>query len=357
MPQRPRVRKPRTRFRPRGVSAPNPPRPSPTTCRPPLRSSDAERRFEARTFHHRDFDPVALVQRKQALGLSISVVLPARNEADHVGRVVEVLKRETVELLGLVDELLVVDGDSEDDTGHIARTAGAKVVRQSDVLPEAGTAAGKGEALWKGLHASTGDIVLFIDADILDIDGRFVIGLAGPLLTEDDVAFVKATYDRPIRMGGELQPSGGGRVTELLARPLLTTYWPELSFLAQPLSGEYGGRRTLLESLPFVRGYGVELAMLIDIAARLGPDAIAQVDLGRRVHDNQPLANLGRMATEILQVALDRAARHGRASFTDPFGDLLLQPVRDLAGRLELEPHRIAPSERPPLRDYLAGRG
>jgi glucosyl-3-phosphoglycerate synthase len=305
-----------------------------------------------RAYHHRDFAAADLLAARQRLGATVSVVVPARNEQGRVGRVVEVLRRSVVEELPLVDELLVVDGDSHDATFAEASEAGAKVLRQSEILPEAGTARGKGEALWKGLAATSGDIVVFVDADILDIGARFVTGLLGPLLTDPSVQFVKAAYDRPLHTAGHVQDTGGGRVTELMARPLLATFWPELAWLAQPLSGEYAGRRTLLESLPFVRGYGVELAMLIDIVDRVGPDVIAEVDLDRREHDHQELPALGRMAAEILHVALERLAAEGRAVLTDTLGSELVQPHR-VDGELQQRRHRIDPSERPPLRTYL----
>lgn len=305
-----------------------------------------------RTFHHSAFSAAVLAARKASEGITVSVVIPARDEEATVGHVASVLRRRLQEEVALVDEILVIDGDSVDATADEARRAGVDVVRQSDVLPEAGTGTGKGEALWKGLASSHGDLVAFVDADILDIDDRFVVGLLGPLLVDPSVSFVKAAYDRPYDTGTELQPTGGGRVTELLARPLIAAFWPELAWLAQPLSGEYAGRRGLLESLPFVRGYGVELAMLVDIATRVGTDQIAQVDLDRRVHEHQPLDALGRMAGEILQVAMERLAGQGRMAFTDELGQLLLQPFRDAHGELELRPTRIVPSERPPLAEW-----
>jgi len=314
-------------------------------------------RFSARTHHHGDFDASALAATKRQRDLSISVVIPARNEAPTVGHVASTLDRTLRRDVGLIDELLVVDADSEDATASVARAAGARVVRQSDVLPVAGTSLGKGEALWKGLAASEGDLVVFVDADIRDIGPRFVVGLLGPLLLHDEVRFTKATYDRPLHLGDELRPSGGGRVTELLARPLIAAFWPELAWLAQPLSGEYAGDRALLESLPFVRGYGVELAMLVDILERHGSDTIAQVDLGRRVHDHQPLDALGRMAAEILHVTVDRLSRQGRLVLTDPLATTLLQPFRGPDGSLDLASHEVLPDERPPLAAWRRDHG
>lgn len=314
-------------------------------------------RFTARTWSHHDFDAAQLAATKRDQGLTVSVVIPARDEEATVGTVARTFVEELGQVHGLVDEVLVVDADSADRTAEVARAAGARVVSQSDVLPDLGSAPGKGEALWKGLAATEGDLVCFVDADIVDIGPRFVVGLLGPLLEDSDVAYVKATYDRPLDLGGELRPTGGGRVTELLARPVIDAFWPELAWLAQPLSGEYAGRRSLLEALPFVRGYGVELGLLVDTLAAHGADAIAQVDLGRRVHVHQPLDALGRMAAEILHVAVDRLSRQGRLVLTDPLASHLLQPVRDLAGELHLERHEIGPTERPPLRDVRgAGR-
>ncbi len=310
--------------------------------------------FASCTHHHTDFTLDTLLERKAATGQRVSVVVPARDEERTVGEVAAVLCRLRDEV-GLVDQVLVVDGESTDATAEVARRAGATVVDQARVLPGTGSAPGKGEALWKGLAACDGELVVFVDADVEDLDPRFVTGLLGPLLTEEDVAFVKATYDRPLRVGDQLHPVGGGRVTELLARPLLAAFWPELAWLAQPLSGEYAGRRSLLEQLPFVRGYGVELALLLDIVEHAGVEAIAQVDLGRRVHDHQPLAALGRMSAEILQTAVDRLARQGRVVVTDPLARHLLQPLRDAAGTLVLESHEVQHSERGPLVHYLPG--
>jgi glucosyl-3-phosphoglycerate synthase len=313
-------------------------------------------RFTHRTYHYRDFDAAALVARKRASGERIAVVIPARNEEATVGTVAATFVRSLIDEVPLIDELLVVDADSDDRTAQVAAAAGARVVRQSDVLPEAGTSLGKGEALWKGLAATESELVVFVDADIVDIGPRFVVGLLGPLLTDPTVAYAKATYDRPLNLDGERKPTGGGRVTELLARPLLAAFWPELAWLAQPLSGEYAGRRSLLEELPFVRGYGVELAHLVDILHLHGAEVIAQVDLGCRVHVHQPLDALGRMAAEILHVAMDRLSRHGRLVTTDPLSTNLLQPLRDAEGRLKLERHVVAPSERPPLAHWQRTR-
>ena len=234
---------------------------------------------------------------------SVSVCLPARNEEATVGAIVTTIRSELQDRLGLVDEILVVDDHSSDRTGAEAAAAGATVVAAAEVLAEHGRGHGKGEALWKSMFASTGDVVVWCDADLRDFDTRFITGLLGPLLTDPGIGFVKGFYERPV----DGQPRGGGRVTELVARPLLTMLFPHLAGVVQPLSGEYGGRRRVLEQVPFVEGYGVDIGLLIDIAARFGIGSVAQVDLGQRVHRNRPLHELSPMAAQVLQAGLRRA--------------------------------------------------
>ena len=221
---------------------------------------------------------------------SVSVCIPARNEEATVGAIVTTIRSTLVDHLGLVDEVVVVDDHSTDGTGALAAAAGATVVGAADVLPEHGKGHGKGEALWKSLYASTGDIVIWCDADVRDFHPRFITGLLGPLLVEPSIGFVKGFYQRPV----DGQARGGGRVTELVARPLLTMAFPHLAGVIQPLSGEYGGRRRVLEQVPFVEGYGVDIGLLIDISGRFGVGAIAQVDLGERVHRNRPEMSMSR---------------------------------------------------------------
>jgi len=232
-------------------------------------------------------------------GRTISVCLPARDEAATIGPIVEACR----ELAPLVDEVLVIDDRSRDETCAVAAAAGARVARTVDVLPECGPGQGKGEALWKSLHAASGDIIVWCDADVQNFSSAFVTALLAPLLTTDDVAFVKAFYDRPL----DGRAHEGGRVTELVARPLIGLLFPHLAFIAQPLAGECAGRREVLDRIPFVQGYGVDLALLIDIAARWGVGTIAQVDLGERVHRNRPLSELAPQAQAIMQTALARA--------------------------------------------------
>jgi glucosyl-3-phosphoglycerate synthase len=256
-------------------------------------------------FHHRDFSAASLADTRG--DTTVSVCLPARDEAATVGPIVRSVRAELVERHSVVDEIIVVDDHSTDDTARLAKEAGATVIDAAAVLPEYGEGHGKGEALWKSVFASSGDVIAWCDSDIRDFDVHFITGLLGPLLTEPDVAFVKGHYERPLVEGGP----GGGRVTELVARPLLSLLFPHLAGTVQPLSGEYAGRRTLLERLPFVRGYGVDIGLLIDVAAAVGTGALAQVDLGTRLHRNRSLHQLSPQAMAVMQTALVRAGRQG----------------------------------------------
>lgn len=285
-----------------------------------------------RTFHHRDFDAVALVDAKR--NRTISVCLPARDEQETIGAIVSRITRDLVERVPLVDEVLVVDDASSDATAAAATDAGARVVRADEVLPELGVRRGKGEALWKATAAAQGEVLAFCDADVRDFGTHFVVGLLGPLLVHDDVQFVKAFYERPV----DGEPRGGGRVTELMARPLLAVLFPELASVIQPLAGEFASRRQVLEQLPFVDGYGVDVGLLLDAHARFGIGALAQVDLGKRVHRNRPLHELGPMATVVLHTALERAGVDVAP------GPIVLAVPGD-------EPVTVQIGERPPLAD------
>lgn len=251
-----------------------------------------------RGFHHRDFD---LAQLLAAKGPSVvSVCLPARNEAGTVGPIVATIHRDLVEK-GLVDEVIVIDDHSTDRTAEVAAAEGAKVVDAATTLTEYGSGHGKGEVLWASLYAAEGDLIVWCDSDITGFGSHFVTGLLGPLLCEPEVDFVKGHYRRP-----ERDREGGGRVTELVARPVLSLCFPELAPLQQPLSGEYAGRRSVLEQLPFVGGYGVDIGLLIDLARTRGTEGIVQVDLDTRLHRNRPLTELGPQAAAILQTVLRR---------------------------------------------------
>ena len=283
---------------------------------------EGERWLAERTFHHSAFDPAALVEAKR--GTTVSVVLPALDEAATVGGVVTAF-RPLVES-GLVDELVVVDPGSTDGTDDAARNAGATVVYEADVLPGEGRVPGKGEAMWKSLAATTGDLVAWVDADLHDPGPEFVYGLLGPLLTDPAVQYVKGFYERPLAERGTVaKPTGGGRVTELVARPLLNMFWPDLSWIVQPLAGEQAGRREHLESVPFAAHYGVEIGLLLDTYARYGLDGLAQVDLDRRIHRNQSVRKLGRMAFVIQHAMLRRLVSEGRATLRDDAATTLRQ--------------------------------
>ena len=292
-----------------------------------------------------------LAGHKAELGLTVSVVLPARNERTTIAGVVGACLALADKL---VDELVVLDGRSDDGTAQAAAEAGARVHDDAAILPEFGPALGKGDALWRSLAVTSGDIVAFVDTDIRNPDPRFVYGLVGPLLLDAELQLVKAFYDRPVEIGDVLHPSGGGRVTELTARPLLNLFWPDLAALVQPLSGEYAGRRALLEALPFFTGYGVELGMLIDTLALAGARAIGQVDLSERIHRNQDLEALSRMAFGIAQVAMRRLAADGRLAPDLELPTRYVQFARAVAG-VQRSEREVAIVERPALRSLRRG--
>ena len=303
--------------------------------------------FGKRTFHYSQFEPAKLRAAKERLGLTVSVCLPTRDEAATVGTIVKTLRKSLLERSRLIDEIVVMDAGSVDDTVTIALAEGARVFREQDVLPEVGPGSGKGEALWKSLHACRGDLICWIDADTRNFQPRFVHGLLGPLLTDPEVLLVKAFYERPIRERNALRSTGGGRVTELVARPLLNLLWPQLAGVVQPLAGEYAGRRVALEQVPFSSGYGVELGLLVDLAERFGLDAIAQVDLERRVHRNQDVQALGRMSFGILQAVFQRLVEEGRAA-PGTYGTTLVQFSNQLR-EYHMEPREIVTTRRPPM--------
>ncbi len=312
--------------------------------------ADVHRWLRRRTYTAATWRAADLAELKEAEGTTVSVVLPALDEEPTVGAIVGAIRQALVVDAPLVDEVVVVDSGSADRTAAVAAAAGARVVDTTTVLAGHGRVPGKGEALWKGLHATDGDLVVFVDADLVGFDPQFVVGLLGPLLTDPDIGYVKALYDRPLATSEGIVPSGGGRVTELLARPLLNAWWPELSGFVQPLSGEYAGRRELLERVPFVSGYGVEFGLLVDVAGLAGVDALAQVDLGTRQHGHQSDAALGRMAGQILQTAIARRPGAGRPA------SQLLQFLRTGDG-VEAVSWDVAVSERPPMRSVrTAGR-
>lgn len=287
-----------------------------------------------RAFHYRDFDLPRLIEAKG--DTTISVCLPARDEEDTVGDIVEVIQHELVERRPLVDEIVVIDDRSVDGTAKVAADAGARVVQTDEVLTQFDDLGGKGDALWRSVFAAEGDVIVWCDADIRNFGARFVLGLVGPLLMRSDIGFVKGYYDRPI----DGRHGEGGRVTELVARPLVSLLFPHLSTIVQPLAGEYAGRRELLEQLPFATGYGVDLALLIDISEKFGMETIAQVDLGTRIHRNRSLDDLSPQSMAIMQTVLARA---GVALPHEGTARPLVRPGAD--------PVSVALVDRPPLID------
>ncbi|MEJ7749379.1 MAG: glucosyl-3-phosphoglycerate synthase [Candidatus Limnocylindrales bacterium] len=308
-----------------------------------------ERWFGESNFHHAEFgDLRRLVLLKEKLGVTISLVLPTLDEEETIGPIVRKAFREMVGRVPLLDEILVIDSVSSDRTREIAEAEGARVVQHPDVLARYGSFRGKGEALWKSLFETSGDIVVWADTDVRNWHHRMVYGTLGPLLHEPRLQYVKGYYQRPIVEGGVLKEGGGGRVTELVARPLINLFYPELSGLIQPLAGEYAGRRSLLETIPFFTGYAVEIGHLIDAAERVGIEGLGQVDLERRVHRNQELEGLSRMSFVILQAVMKRLEERRKARLFAELGSTMKLP-RSGKGRLSLEVIELADQERPPM--------
>lgn len=309
----------------------------------------AEAWLDSHTWRAHDWraEEVSALLRRQ--GMRVAVVLPALNEEATIGGIVADICSDLVDGLGLVDDVLVVDSGSSDATAATAVSAGARVVRRDEVLADVPVLPGKGEAMWRGLAATDADIVVFIDADLQSFTSDYVVGLVGPLAADPQLQLVKAVYERPLVAAENVIPAGGGRVTELMARPLLNRFWPELAAVVQPLAGEYAARRDLLISLSFPTGYGVEMALLVDTYVRHGLGAIGQVDLGVRVHRHHDDRKLGLMAAEVLEAAAQRVATtapEDHASIT--------QFERTRAGYVP-RTRTVAAAERPPLRDLPRG--
>ncbi|MGO9900766.1 MAG: glucosyl-3-phosphoglycerate synthase [Solirubrobacteraceae bacterium] len=288
------------------------------------------------TFAHHQFPAARLAAQRTE---TVSICLPARNEEATIGQILSALN--PLRELGVVDQLVVVD-NSCDATAEIARSLGAEVHEQGGLMPELGPVLGKGDAMWRALSLLTGDVVCFLDADSEEFGGHFACGLLGPLLCKPQTEFVKGFYRRPFRIGGVTLPEGGGRVTELTARPLINLFYPDLAAVEQPLAGEVAARRRLLERLPFVTGYGVDIALLLDAYELVGLDAIAQVDLEVRQNAHQPLRDLGPMAHAVLRALSARLEREGR--LRGPLPDSFLAWEED-----ELTTVAAKFVERPPL--------
>jgi nucleotide-binding universal stress UspA family protein len=315
--------------------------------------------FAENTYRAEEFDDLdRLVRLKRDQNITISLALPALNEEETVGEVIRTIKGALMDEVPLLDEIVLIDSNSTDRTREIAAELGVPVYIHQELLPRYGARHGKGEALWKSLLVTNGDILAWIDTDIVNIHPRFVYGVLGPMLQDPRILFVKGFYQRPLRTGEITHSSGGGRVTELTARPLINLFYPELSGVIQPLSGEYGGRRSALERLPFFSGYGVETGLLIDMFETFGLSSIAQVDLLERIHHNQPLEALSKMSFVILQAVLRKLERRsGRPILEEVNKSMKL--IRYVDGDYMLEVQDVAEAERPPMieiPEYQAAR-
>lgn len=306
--------------------------------------------FAENTFHANEFsDLKRLMALKEQQGTTISLALPALNEQETVGKVLRTIKKKLMDDVPILDEMVLIDSNSTDRTREIAADMGIPVHIHQELLPEMEPRTGKGEALWKSLLVTKGDIIAWIDTDIVNIHPRFVYGVLGPLLLNQNIQFVKGFYRRPLQVGSKKQAGGGGRVTELTARPLLNLFYPELSGIVQPLSGEYGGRRSALEQAPFYSGYGVETGLLIDIFEKFGLGAIAQVDLLERIHHNQELSALSKMSFAIIQTVLRKLEARFERSIIEDVNKTMKLIKYSKSGGYSLEVEEVAESERPPM--------
>ncbi len=302
------------------------------------------------TFHHSEFKDINhLVEEKTRKNLTIALCLPTLNEEKTIAKEIIIIKSELMTRYPLIDEIVVIDSGSTDNTRKIAREYGADVYKATDILPNLEEFKGKGENLWKALYITNSDIIVYIDADIKNIHHRFVYALVGPLILFDNIKFSKAFYDRPIAIGKtKIRPTGGGRVTELVIRPMLSLFFPELTQIMQPLSGEYAGYREVFEKIPFPIGYGVETTMILDIYEKWGLDIIAQVDLDRRVHRNQDTKALGRMAFVILKTFYNRIEKLGIVNLNKELFDEMIQ-YNLIRNEYKPDIFKIKAVERPPI--------
>lgn len=305
--------------------------------------------LESNTFHHSQFwDLQALVRAKEEAGLSISLCIPTLNEEATIGKEIIVFRGELVNRYPLIDEIAVIDSGSTDRTLEIAASFGADTYLSRDILGSQGFRHGKGENLWKAIYQLKGDIICYVDADILNIHHRFVTGLIAPLIYRPEISYVKAFYDRPLISSGGIRTHDGGRVTEILIRPLFSLFFPELTALVQPLSGEYAVRREVLEKIPFPVGYGVETSHLIDVYQKWGLEAFAQTDLDSRVHRNQTTLSLGKMAFGILQSFFRRLKDLGMAGNLVEISNICRQFQMDGVNPSQIL-KEIMEEERPPM--------
>jgi glucosyl-3-phosphoglycerate synthase len=313
--------------------------------------------FRRRTFARPSLtrDEMAAVKAERSIG--VSVCLPTLDEAATVGGMCEAIGRELIEDPALVDELVVVDSGSRDSTVDVAARAGATVHSVAEILPDEGPEpgqGGKGEVLWKSLAVCSGDIVVWIDADIRNFSIEFVTNLIAPLLAHPELAIAKGFYERPLTKGETTIESGGARVTELAARPLIQLLYPELGGVIQPLSGEYAGYRDRLLQLPFFSGYAVDVVLLLDVAESFGIDAIAQIDLGTRIHRNRDILSLGRTSFEVVQGILSRLDGLGRIKVPEDLPGRLLQ-FASTDGEMKATTSLLPVVELPPMASVLRG--
>jgi len=305
--------------------------------------------LETNTFHHGEFwDILKLVKMKEEQGLKISLCIPTLNEEKTIGKEIVIFRSELMERYPLIDEFAVIDSGSEDKTCEVAASFGADVYKAADILPEVGDKRGKGENLWKAIYQLKGDIICYVDADIKNIHPRFVTGIVAPLIQNKTIKYCKAFYDRPMAYSSGIRASGGGRVTEILIRPLFSLFFPELTALIQPLSGEFAVRREVLERIPFPIGYGVETAHILDVYNEWGLEAFAQCDLDQRIHRNQSTNALGKMSFGILQTFINRLKSYG---MVDRLPDLatIYRQFQDEGNRYEQLTREIVEYERPPM--------
>ena len=308
-----------------------------------------DRWFAENTFNSWEFEDLErLVALKEEQDLTISLGLPALDEEATVGKVIQTMQNMLMREVPLLDEVILIDSGSTDNTVEIAQDLGIPVYQHTEILPEYGAFLGKGEALWKSLHVLRGDIVAWIDTDIVNIHPRFVYGLLGPLLRHQTIQYVKGFYHRPLKVGDTFQAGGGGRVTELVARPLFNLFYPELSGIVQPLAGEYAGRRTALEQTPFYVGYGVETGLLLSLVERYGISGIAQVDLRQRIHHNQSLGALSRMAFAIIQVFIEHLESRQKVKLLREV-NRTMKVIRHEQASFYLAEHTIHDHRRPPI--------
>ena len=315
---------------------------------------DIEQWYNNNTYNYKVFPVDRLVKFKKKKNLTISLCFPTLNEAQTIGKILDIVRKSIYEP-GLVDEVVVIDSNSMDRTVSVVRSAGFKVLQHKDILSGCGSFKGKGDALWKSLAVLKGDIIIWCDSDIMNFKPRFIYGILGPLLIDDRISYVKGFYRRPLKIASSYLKSEGGRVTELLVRPLLNLFYPELSKVFQPLSGKYAGRREILESIPFSTGYGVEVGMLIEIFERFGLDVIAQVNLKRRVHRNQPISALSKMSFGILQTLFRKLQYYNKVKLNTDVNKIYNQ-IEYINKEYIITPLKLVEMERPPMmeiKEYL----